>query len=110
MHLLQSVIDINRVQPLRVIDLLKKHLGSLDGRKIAIMGLAFKPGTDDMRESPSIPIVQALHNEGATLSAFDPIAIDEARHVFANIDLDYAESVSAAIDGADAVVIVDNLG
>ncbi len=106
MKLLQSVIDINRVQPMRVIELLKKHFDSLSGLKIAVMGLAFKPGTDDMRESPSIPIVNALHAEGAEISAYDPIAIDEAKSVFTDVDIDYAASIENAVEDADAIVIV----
>jgi UDPglucose 6-dehydrogenase/GDP-mannose 6-dehydrogenase len=106
MSLLQSVIDINRVQPMRVLALLKKHFANLEGLKIAVMGLAFKPGTDDMRESPSIPIVNALHAEGAVISAFDPVAIEEAQKVFTDVDIEYAASIEAAVQGVDAVIIV----
>jgi UDPglucose 6-dehydrogenase/GDP-mannose 6-dehydrogenase len=106
MSLLQSVIDINRVQPMRVLALLKKHFANLEGLKVAVMGLAFKPGTDDMRESPSIPIVNALHAEGAVISAFDPVAIEEAQKVFTDVDIDYAASIEEAVQGVDAVIIV----
>ena len=106
MNILQSVVDINHSQPLRLIDLLKKHFKSLRGRKIAVLGLAFKPGTDDMRESPSIPIIQALHQANAEISAFDPIAIDEARKLFSDVPIRYAESLSEAVEGTDAVVVV----
>lgn len=106
MNLLQSVIDINRAQPMKVLELLKKHFDSLRGLKVAVMGLAFKPGTDDMRESPSIPIVKALHDEGVQISAYDPVAIDEARKIFNGIDIAYASSIEEAVHGVDAVVIV----
>jgi len=106
MDLLKSVVDINQSQPLKMLALLKKHFESLNGKKIAILGMAFKPGTDDMRESPSIPIVRALHEEGANISAYDPIAIDEARKTFPDIPIDYAASVDAAVQSADAVVII----
>jgi len=106
MNILQSVMDINHTQPLEVLKMLKKHFDSLQGLKIAVLGLAFKPGTDDMRESASIPIVNALHEEGATISAYDPIAIDEARTRFTDIPVEYAESTEAAVQGADAVVVV----
>ena len=106
MRLLQSVIDINRVQPMRVLALMKKHFESLQGLKVAVMGLAFKPGTDDMRESPSIPIVNALHEEGAVISAFDPVAIEEAQKVFTDVEINYASSIEAAVQGVDAVIIV----
>ena len=106
MNLLQSVIDINRKQPMQVIALLKKHYESLRGLKVAVMGLAFKPGTDDMRESPSIPIIRALHDEGAMISAYDPVAIEEARNIFAGINIDYASSIEGAVQDVDAVIIV----
>jgi UDPglucose 6-dehydrogenase/GDP-mannose 6-dehydrogenase len=106
MKLLQSVIDINQMQPMQILKLLKKHFDSLGGLRIAVLGLAFKPGTDDMRESPSIPIVKALHDEGAVISAYDPVAIEEAKKAFTGIDIDYADSIEAAVHGVDAVIIV----
>ena len=106
MNILQSVIDLNHAQPLRLLGLLGKHFDSLQGRKIAVLGLAFKPGTDDMRESPAIPIVRALHEEGAEISAYDPVATDEARKEFPDVPIQYAASVSAAVQGADAIVLV----
>jgi len=106
MNILQSVVDINQTQPLRVIGLLKKHFESLRGRKIAVLGLAFKPGTDDMRESPAIPIIRGLHQEDAEIAAYDPIATDEARKLFTDVPIRYAESMSEAVDGADAIVVV----
>ena len=106
MDLLESVIRINVSQPLRIIDLLHESLESLDGRKVAVLGLAFKPGTDDMRESPSLPIIEALHGEGATVVAFDPIAAEEARKFLADVPVAYEDSMAAAVEGADAVVLV----
>jgi len=106
MNILRSVVDINHKQPLRLIELLKKHLSSLKGRKIAVLGLAFKPGTDDMRESPSIPIIKALHDEQATISAFDPIAAEEAGKLFADVPIEYADSVQEALRDCDAIVLV----
>jgi len=106
MNILQSVMDINHTQPLQVLKMLKKHYDSLQGLKIAVLGLAFKPGTDDMRESAAIPIVNALHEEGATISAYDPIAMDEARTRFTEIPVEYATSTEDAVQGADAVVLV----
>jgi UDPglucose 6-dehydrogenase len=106
MNILQSVMDINHTQPLRMIEMLKKHHETLQGRRIAVLGLAFKPGTDDMRESPSIPIIKALHEEGAEISAYDPIATDEARKLFTDIPVQYAGSLDEAVKDADAVVLV----
>jgi UDPglucose 6-dehydrogenase len=106
MDLLRSVIRINNSQPDKIMDLLHENFTALQGRKIAVLGLAFKPGTDDMRESPSIPVVNALHEEQASISAYDPIAVDEARKTFPDVPIDYADSVSDAIRDADAIVIV----
>jgi UDPglucose 6-dehydrogenase/GDP-mannose 6-dehydrogenase len=106
MNILQSVIDLNHTQPLRLLSLLGKHFDSLQGLKIAVLGLAFKPGTDDMRESAAIPIVRALHGEQAEISAYDPIAMDEARKRFSDIPIHYAASLDAAVRGADAIVLV----
>ena len=106
MNILKSVVKINKTQPLLLLDLLGKHFETLRGRKIAVLGLAFKPGTDDMRESPSIPIVKALHEAGAAISAYDPIAAEEAKKLFADIPMQYAPTVKEAVKGVDAIVLV----
>lgn len=106
MDLLRSVIRINEAQPERLIELLNKHFASLRDRRIAVLGLAFKPGTSDMRESPSIPLIQTLHREGASIAAFDPVACEEAKRAFGGLPVDYAASLEQAIEGADAIVIV----
>jgi UDPglucose 6-dehydrogenase/GDP-mannose 6-dehydrogenase len=106
MNILKSVVGINKTQPLLLIDLLRKHLDSLKGRKVTVLGLAFKPGTDDMRESPSIPIVKALAEAGAVITAYDPIAAEEAQKLFEDIPMAYADTVVEAVKGADAVVLV----
>jgi UDPglucose 6-dehydrogenase/GDP-mannose 6-dehydrogenase len=106
MHILKSVVGINKTQPLLLIDLLGKHFDSLNDRKITVLGLAFKPGTDDMRESPSIPIVNALAEAGAAITAYDPIAAEEAQKLFADVPIEYADTVIDAVKGADAIVLV----
>src|SRR5881628_859099 len=78
--------------------------GELQGKRIAILGLAFKPNTDDMREAPSIPIVKALVERGAAVAAFDPVARDQAEKILGGIE--FAEDAYGAADGADALVIV----
>lgn len=105
MPLLESVIEINKHQPIKTVDLLERRLGTLQGKRIAVLGLAFKPGTDDMRESPSIPIVKALFDRGATVQAFDPIATAEAKKIF-NGRLIYAESLEQVIEKADGILLV----
>jgi UDPglucose 6-dehydrogenase/GDP-mannose 6-dehydrogenase len=105
MPLLQSVIDVNHRQPERMIELLKSKIPSLKGVRVAVLGLAFKPGTDDVRESPAIPIVKRLVDEGAVVRAVDPIAVGEARKVLpASVEL--TEHLEHALDGAAGVLLV----
>ena len=106
-QLLTAVIEVNELQKRRVVGKLEKHLGSLIGKRVALLGLAFKPDTDDMREAPSRVLIDELIERGARVVAHDPVAHHEARRVFGPQDrLAYAESPIAAVEGADAVVIV----
>ena len=82
MQLLSSVININNDQPKKVLNLLSKHYPELENKKIAILGLAFKPGTNDMRESPAIPIVNDLLYKKAIITAYDPVAQEEAKKIY----------------------------
>lgn len=106
MPLLESVIAINRDQPNRLVELVEKHLPNPKGKRVAVLGLAFKPGTDDMRESPSIPFVQELARRGADLVGWDPVALSEAEKVFAEIDIRLTSDLDEAVRDADALVIV----
>ena len=102
-QLLNSVIEVNELQKRRVIGKLEKHLGTLVGKRIALLGLAFKPNTDDMREaSSSLVLAARLQAEGAEVVAYDPIAEDEARQLHARRRV-RRRARSAAVDGADAV-------
>jgi UDPglucose 6-dehydrogenase len=103
-QLLTSVIEVNELQKRRVIGKLQKHLGSLVGKQVALLGLAFKPNTDDMREASSLVLSARLLADGATVRAYDPVAEDEARKLMSGID--YACSALDALDRADACVIV----
>lgn len=105
MPLLRSVIDINKVQPQRMIDMLKARLPELAGLKIAVLGIAFKPGTNDIRESPALPIVQALLDASAKVVAYDPTAQSEAEKVFGK-SLVFSDTLETAISDVDAVLIV----
>jgi UDPglucose 6-dehydrogenase len=96
------VIEVNELQKRRVIGKLKRHLGSLRGRRVALLGLAFKPDTDDMREAPSIVLASRLLAEGADVTAWDPVANGDALPK----GVDVASSVLEAVEGADAAVIV----
>jgi len=101
-QLLAAVIEVNELQRRRVVAKLEKHLGKLRGRRIAVLGLAFKPGTDDMREAPSLVIASRLLAEGANVRTWDPVA--DARTLLTGAD--QCETVLEALDGADAAVLV----
>jgi UDP-glucose 6-dehydrogenase len=103
-QLLTSVIEVNELQKRRVIAKLQKHLGSLIGKRVALLGLAFKAQTDDMREASSLVLSARLQGDGATVTAYDPIAMDAARPLMPGVE--FAESVEAAVKEADAVVLV----
>lgn len=106
MKLLEAVIQINEKQPAQILALLKKHFPSLEGRQISVLGLAFKPGTDDMRESPAIPIVKDLLLLGAQIKTHDPIANDEAKKIFGNRNIAYCNDLMEAIKDAEAIVVL----
>jgi UDPglucose 6-dehydrogenase len=103
-QLLNAVIEVNELQKRRVIGKLQKHLGSLVGKRIALLGLAFKPNTDDMREASSLVLSARLQADGAIVVAHDPIAENVARGLIPAIE--FADSPLEAVDGADAVVLV----
>ena len=103
-QLLNAVIEVNELQKRRVISKLQKHLGSLVGKNIALLGLAFKPNTDDMREASSLVLSARLQADGAKVRVYDPIAEEEARHLIRGVH--FASDAMDAIEGADAVVLV----
>jgi UDPglucose 6-dehydrogenase len=103
-QLLNAVIEVNELQKRRVIGKLEKHLGTLVGKRVALLGLAFKPNTDDMREATSLVLSARLQAAGAQVSAYDPIAEEEARRLMPRIE--FAEDVLECVTGADAVVLV----
>ena len=104
-QLLASVIEVNELQKRRVIGKLQDHLGPLRDRRIALLGLAFKPHTDDMREASSIVLAARLVAEGALVTAYDPVAADRARGILPDA-VAIAGSLREAVAGADAAVIV----
>src|SRR2546427_7513090 len=103
--LLRSVVDVNRDRAGHFVDLLVKALGPLDGRVIAVLGLAFKPNTDDLREAKSVEVVERLLDLGATVRAYDPVAMNHARKTLP-ASVIYCESPYEAAGGADAVALV----
>jgi UDPglucose 6-dehydrogenase len=107
LQLLPAVERVNEGQKRVLVDKVVARLGAdLSGRTFALWGLAFKPGTDDMREAPSRAVIAGLLGRGARVRAYDPAAIEEAKRVFgAEPRLTYADSPMAALEGADALLI-----
>jgi UDPglucose 6-dehydrogenase len=103
-QLLTAVIEVNDLQKRRVIGKLQRHLGGLAGKRVALLGLAFKPNTDDMREASSLVLSARLQADGASVSAYDPVAEEQARALVTGVD--FAGSPLAALEGADAAVLV----
>jgi UDPglucose 6-dehydrogenase len=103
-QLLNAVIEVNELQKRRVVGKLQKHLGSLIGKRVALLGLAFKPHTDDMREASSLVLAARLQGEGAEVSAYDPVAGEAAHDLFDAVD--FRDSALEALDGADAAILV----
>ncbi len=103
-QLLNAVIEVNELQKRRVVQKLAGYLGSLVGRRVALLGLAFKPQTDDMREASSLVLAARLQGEGAHVTAYDPVAADAARDLLEGVEL--CGSALEALDGADAAVLV----
>jgi UDPglucose 6-dehydrogenase len=107
-QLLTSVIEVNELQKRRVVGKLEKHLGSLIGKRVALLGLAFKPDTDDMREASSLVLAARLQGEGAEVVAYDPVAAERAGEMLTSVEM--ADSAMAALTGADAAVLVTEWG
>jgi len=103
-QLLGAVIEVNELQKRRVVQKLQKHLGSLAGKRVALLGLAFKPQTDDMREASSLVLAARLEGEGAEVVAYDPVAVGAARGLLGGVE--FSDSPLAALEGADAAILV----
>ena len=106
MKLLNAVIDINEHQHEQVLALLRKHFINLEGIRVAVLGLAFRPDTDDTRESPAIPIVQELLRRGAAVTVYDPVVKNRDGDLFHNRSVVNAVDLAQAISNVDAVVLV----
>lgn len=106
MNLLRSVIDINTEQPKKLIALICEEFSKLENLKVAVLGLAFKPGTDDVRESPALIVIEELTRSGASVTAYDPIANQNTKEALPDCEVNYVDSLQACIDGCDVVVLV----
>jgi UDPglucose 6-dehydrogenase len=103
-RLLRSVMEVNDRQPLRMVAMLEDRLGPLEGRRIAVLGLAFKDNTDDIRDSRSIPVIGELLRRGASIAAYDPLAIPAMQALYPAVQ--YAATAKDALDGADACLVM----
>ncbi len=104
-RIVRTTVEVNDERKAGMAERVQRALGGeLNGKRIAVLGLAFKPNTDDMREAPSIPLIEALVERGASVSAFDPVAREQAEKIFR--DIDFAGDAYEAASGADALVIV----
>ena len=104
-RIVRTTVDVNDERKEKMVERVARALrGDVKGKRVAVLGLAFKPNTDDMREAPSIPLVTTLVERGAEVAAFDPVAREQAEKVFTGIE--FANDAYAAAEGADALVIV----
>ena len=103
--IIEQVHKVNEWQKLRPYEKVVEHLGDLKGKKVAVWGLAFKPETDDMRQAPSIVVIHELIKAGAEVSAFDPIAIENARNILPS-GVTYGQDIYDAVEGADALILL----
>jgi UDPglucose 6-dehydrogenase len=103
-QLLRAVIEINNDQRRRIVQNLREVLGTLHGKTVGVLGLAFKPNTDDMREAPAVEIIHLLQNEGASVKAFDPVATAKAKEMVPTVM--YCEDAYQVAEGSHALIIV----
>jgi len=103
-QILESVLEVNDRQKLRLVEKVKEHFGDIKGKHFAMWGLAFKPDTDDIREAPALYMIDALVNAGATVTAYDPEAMENVKKVKGD-KINYADSGYSALEGADALLI-----
>ncbi len=104
-QILKAVESVNERQKVRLLAKMQKHFGSLKGKRVAVWGLSFKPKTDDMREAPSVPLIMALIEAGASVTAYDPEAMRVAKSIFGS-KVQLADKSYDALNGADALAIV----
>ncbi len=102
--IVETIIKVNHRQRRLMVEKIETLVGDLKEKRIAVLGLAFKPETDDMREAPSIEIIQMLEKRGARVCAFDPVAMEQARLFLPEIE--YGADEYAAVEGADALVFI----
>jgi UDPglucose 6-dehydrogenase len=103
-RIVRTTVEVNDDRKARMVERVANAVGDLKGKRVAVLGLAFKPNTDDMREAPSIPLINSLLERGAEVSAFDPVATEQAEKIFGGVA--FATDAYEAAADADALVIV----
>jgi UDPglucose 6-dehydrogenase len=103
-RIVKTTVEVNDDRKAGMVERVERAVGDLKGKRVGVLGLAFKPNTDDMREAPSIPLINALVERGAEVIAFDPVAREQAEKIFSGIH--FAPSAEEVAEGADALVIV----
>ena len=106
MRVLEAVDHVNNEQPEKMLHILRRHFAEFTGLRVCVLGLAFRPGTDDMRESPAILIITQLLSAGAEVRAYDPIASETARTVFAGLNVKLCANLAEAVEDVDAIMLV----
>jgi UDPglucose 6-dehydrogenase len=104
-QLLEAVSTVNKTQPLRITELVRSRIGGLENKKIAVLGLAFKPHTDDIREAPALRVIAQLLHGRAIVKAYDPQAMQNAKQVFPQ-GVEYCGSAREAVEGSDCILIL----
>jgi len=104
--LLESVLEVNETQALKMVELAEEKLGNLKDKKVAVLGLAFKPNTNDLRGAPALKVIKALLQEGASVNAYDPEAMPNAKQILSADSVNYCDTVKEAIDNSDCILIL----
>ena len=104
-ELLDAAVGVNETQPERLLELLDRHV-DVDGKRVAVLGLAFKPGTDDTRNSRAVPVIEGLTERSAEVVAYDPVAVEDIRERYPHLAFEAADSAEAALSKAHAAVVV----
>jgi len=104
-RIVQAISDLNRELPVRAVEKLKDEIGKLKGKDVCVLGLAFKPNTDDLRDAPSMPIIKYLLEEGAKVRVFDPVAMDNFKRTI-RLDVEYCKNAYAAAEGCHGLMLL----
>ena len=104
-QLLEAVLDVNRRQALKIVEMARRKLGGLRNKRVAVLGLAFKPGTDDVRDSPALKVIDWLLKKGSFVNAYDPKATPNAEQILRQ-GIKYCSSATEAINDCDCILIL----